>query len=106
MNKKLESILLFAMFVVYMGYDSYHAYKVESKMSDDVQYLAKTCSSMAIFLANTNDRIDSVQIQNKALAKSIVFVDSCNQAKIQKSDRAERRGKFVGGLLKGLFPGL
>jgi len=51
-------------------------------------------------------RIDSLKIANQALAKSIVYLDSCNQVKASKADRAEKRGRFIGGLLKGLFPGL
>jgi hypothetical protein len=58
-------------------------------------------------------QIDSVQsIADKAasnnivLAETVLYLDSCQQAKTVKHDKAERRGRFVGGLLKGLFPGL
>jgi hypothetical protein len=47
-----------------------------------------------------------VREHSAVLAKSVLYLDSCQQAKTIKQDRAERRGKFVGGLLKGLFPGL
>jgi hypothetical protein len=58
-------------------------------------------------------QIDSVQYvadkatyNNIVLAKTVIYLDSCQQSKTVKHDKAERRGRFVGGLLKGLFPGL
>ena len=50
--------------------------------------------------------IDSLKAQNQVLCKSIIYLDSCQLTRTTKTDRAERRGKFVGGLLKGLFPSL
>lgn len=47
---------------------------------------------------------DSLRSQTIALGRSIVYLDSCQQTKTTKTERAERRGKFIGGLLKGLFP--
>jgi hypothetical protein len=104
--KKIETIWLFAFFMIYMAYDRYHAYDVESKISNDVQYLAKSCINSGIDLAIINQRVDTVYKQSQALAKTVLYLDSCNQAKSQKADKAERRGKFVGGLIKGLFPGI
>jgi hypothetical protein len=104
--KKIETIWLFAFFMLYIGFDRYHAYDVESRISDDVQYLAKSCITSGIDLANINQRVDSMHKQNEALAKTVLYLDSCNQSKAQKADKAERRGKFVGGLIKGLFPGI
>lgn len=58
-------------------------------------------------------QLDSVQVvadkaaaTNIVLAKTVLYLDSCQQTKTVKQDKAERRGRFVGGLLKGLFPGL
>lgn len=104
--RKVETMWLFAFFVIYIAYDRFHAYDVESKISDDVQYLAKSCINSGIDLANINQRVDSLHKQNEALAKTVLYLDSCNQSKTQKADKAERRGKFVGGLIKGLFPGI
>ena len=42
--------------------------------------------------------------QNQALAKSVIYLDSCQQAKTYKMEKSERRGRFVGGLIKSLFP--
>lgn len=104
--KRIETILLFAFFTIYIAYDRFHAYDVESRISDDVQYLAKSCITSGLDLATLSGKIDSLDNQSKALAKTVLYLDSCNQIKAQKADKAERRGKFVGGLLKGLFPGI
>ena len=50
--------------------------------------------------------VDSLNKKDSVLARSIVYLDSCNQAKATKADRAEKRGRFIGGLIKGLFPGM
>ncbi len=42
----------------------------------------------------------------KVLALHATHADSVNVQKQFKSDRAERRGRFLGGLIKGLIPGL
>lgn len=49
-------------------------------------------------------QIDSLKQEKVVLAKSVLYLDSCQQLKATKAERAERRGKFLGGLLKGLLP--
>jgi hypothetical protein len=49
---------------------------------------------------------DKAAANNIVLAKTVIYLDSCQQSKTVKHDKAERRGKFVGGLLRGLFPGI
>ena len=49
---------------------------------------------------------DKAASNNIVLAKTVLYLDSCQQTKTVKQDKAERRGRFVGGLLKSLFPGL
>lgn len=51
-------------------------------------------------------RLDSVDLKLSRLARASIYLDSCQQARTARADRAERRGRFVGGLLRGLFPGL
>jgi hypothetical protein len=51
-------------------------------------------------------QIDSLQANDAIFAKSILYLDSCQVTKTHKADRAEKRGRFLGGLIKGLFPGL
>ena len=50
--------------------------------------------------------VDSLNKKDSVLARSIVYLDSCNQAKATRVERAEKRGRFIGGLIKGLFPGM
>jgi hypothetical protein len=57
-------------------------------------------------IVNNDMRIDSIKTTTLNVAKATMYLDSCQQVKTTKSDRAERRGKFVGGLLRGLFPGM
>jgi len=104
--RKTDTLLLLVFFLIYIAFDRYIAYDVESRISDDIQYLAKSTLNTKLDVAYLNSRIDSVHVQNQAFAKTVLYLDSCNQAKAQKADKAERRGKFVGGLIKGLFPGI
>ena len=68
--------------------------------------LAQKIQKDSIAIASLKGSQDSLRIADKAIVKSIVYLDSCNQIKVSKADRAEKRGRFIGGLLKGLFPGL
>lgn len=54
-------------------------------------------------LKNAND---SLNLQIKNLALCVQYLDSINQAKGSRVERAEKRGRFIGGLIKGIFPGL
>ena len=68
--------------------------------------LAQKIQADSIAICDLENKIDSLKLTDKALAKTIVYLDSCNQNRTNKADRAEKRGRFVGGLLKSLFPGL
>jgi hypothetical protein len=57
-----------------------------------------------IALENRVLAIDSLEAQNKALIQAVVYLDSVNTARSSKADRAERRGRFFGGLIKTLIP--
>lgn len=54
-------------------------------------------------LTNANDSLYARVVD---LALCVQYLDSVNQAKGFKTERAEKRGRFIGGLIKGLFPGL
>jgi hypothetical protein len=51
-------------------------------------------------------KLDSVKSNQAVFAKGILYLDSCQMNRTHKADRAEKRGRFLGGLLKGLFPGM
>lgn len=57
-------------------------------------------------IISNESKIDSLKTSTQNLAKATIYLDSCQSNKSQKAERAERRGKFVGGLLRGLFPGI
>lgn len=65
---------------------------------------AKISPKDSLKIALIESKIDSLIIRDDAFAKSIIYLDSCNNSKLTKQEKAERRGRFVGGLLRGLFP--
>ena len=68
--------------------------------------LAKKIQTDSLTIVKMKSQMDSLKMNEKAMVKSIIYLDSLNQEKASKADRAERRGRFVGGLLKGLLPNL
>lgn len=79
-------------------------------LSQKVNEVGQNCYSSSAkdstFKVKIMRSMDSLNKKDSVLAKSIVYLDSCNQVKASKVERAERRGRFIGGLLKGLFPGM
>lgn len=79
-------------------------------LSQRVKEMAQNSYSSSVkdstFKVRIYKSLDSLNQKDSVLAKSIVYLDSCNQVKTSKVERAERRGRFIGGLLKGLFPGM
>lgn len=51
-------------------------------------------------------QIDSIHEANIEMAKIIIRHDSILAARSEKAQRRENTGRFIGGLLKGLIPGL
>lgn len=101
-----DTFILFCLFILYIGGDIYTARVEHQKLEKHIDENDTWVLHSTGRLINVECSIDSLRAQNKALAKSIVYLDSCNTAKNHKQERAERRGRFVGGLLKGLFPGM
>lgn len=79
-------------------------------LTREVRETEKYCTSYlakdSTFKIKIFKSLDSLNKKDSVLARSIVYLDSCNQVKTSKVERAERRGRFIGGLLKGLFPGM
>ena len=69
------------------------------KQSTEIQIVKNYVDSIGF-------ELDSIKRQNIGLGKSVIYLDSCQSIRTTKTERAERRGKFVGGLLKSLFPSL
>lgn len=74
-----------------------------SKIDRKVDSLMLVQSVRIQVLQNANDSLQS-EIQDLALC--IQYLDSIDRSKQTKSERAEKRGRFIGGLIKGIFPGL
>lgn len=70
------------------------------------QLRAKLSLDDSVKIAQLQEDVDTLFATDQVFAKSILYLDSCNQSKLTKTERAERRGRFVGGLLRGLFPNL
>jgi hypothetical protein len=106
MSISKDTFILFCLFIIYIGGDFYTARiehkKLEKHIAENDSWVMQSTSRNM----RNEETIDSLRAQVKGLAKSVIYLDSCNQAKTNKQERAERRGRFVGGLLKSLFPGM
>ena len=106
MSISKEGALILLALLVYIGGDIYSTRIAHQKIEKHIEESEQWTMGTTIRQARIESRIDSLKIESEALAKTIIYLDSCQQQKAQKQDKAERRGRFVGGLLKGLFPGL
>ena len=73
--------------------------KIDRKV--DSMFLAHSVERQVLLNAN-----DSLQKEVRFLALCVQYLDSVDRSKQSKSERAEKRGRFVGGIIKGIFPGL
>lgn len=84
-------------------------YQIQSNIQKRTKIDRKVDSLMLVqsvriqVLQNNNDSINR-RIQNLAIC--VQYLDSVHESKGFKTERAEKRGRFIGGLIKGLFPGL
>lgn len=70
---------------------------------DSINDRLVSAENAIVLLKETND---SLHNQVVGLARTNLYLDSVVASKQGKAERAERRGRFVGGLLKGIIPGL
>lgn len=89
--------------VAVLGFAAFFFYQIQKQ---ETEILSGSADRNLVLkkIAVLEAKLDSVQSQNIGLGKSVIFLDSCQQVSGKKADRAERRGRFVGGLLKTLFP--
>lgn len=73
--------------------------KIDRKV--DSMLLAHSVERQVLLNAN-----DSLQKEVRFLALCVQYLDSVDRSKQTKSERAEKRGRFIGGIIKGIFPGL
>jgi hypothetical protein len=82
-------------------------YQIQSNIQKRTKIDRKVDSLMLVqsvrvqVLSNANDSLGH-QIHDLALC--VQYLDSVHESKGFKTERAEKRGRFIGGLIKGLFP--
>jgi phage tail tube protein FII len=106
MSVSKDTFFLFVLFMIYIGGDIYTAKVAHQKLETVCKEASDYSIGGMLRNARLEARIDSLKIETEALAKTVIYLDSCQQQKVQKQDKAEKRGRFVGGLLRGLFPGI
>lgn len=104
-NITISQVLIFVLAIttVVLAYNFYTFKNEQSAINTKIK-LAQDELSINISILDSSIKISNTN--STALAKSILYLDSCQQQRVFKQDRAERRGRFVGGLLKGLLPHL
>jgi hypothetical protein len=106
MSISKEFAIILAAVVIYIGGDVYVTNVNHKKIDNLIAMNQERLTNSNIRQNRMIESVDSMKIQIKGLGKSVIYLDSCQQNKSIKQDRAERRGKFVGGLLKSLIPGM
>lgn len=101
-----EFAIILAVVVIYIGGDVYVTSVNHKKIDNLIAMNQERLTNSNIRQNRMIESVDSIKVQIKGLGKSVIYLDSCQQNKSIKQDRAERRGKFVGGLLKSLIPGM
>jgi len=106
MSISKEFLIILAVIVIYIGGDVYVTNVNHKKIDNLIALNEQRLITSNIKQIQIKESVDSLKIQIKGLGKSVIFLDSCQQNKTIKQDKAERRGRFVGGLLKTLIPGM
>jgi hypothetical protein len=106
MTVNKDTFVLFIIMLIYVGGDIYTARQAHHKLETFIKETGDYAVGAMLRNAAIENRVDSLQAQNKALAKTIIYLDSCQSEKVRKGEKAERTGRFVGGIIKGLFPHL
>jgi len=105
MKVEFERLILLIL-VLAVGVNFYFDNKAYERDIEAAAQLEDWNMALMTRIIQHDTKIDSLKASTQSLAKATIYLDSCQQNKSQKVERAERRGKFVGGLLRGLFPGL
>jgi hypothetical protein len=105
MKIQFDRLVLFILAVA-VGINFYFDNKAYERDIDASAQLEEWNMALMTRIIQHDAKFDSLKASTQSLAKATIYLDSCQQNKSQKVERAERRGKFVGGLLRGLFPGL
>lgn len=105
MKIQFDRLILFLLSVA-VGVNFFFDKKAFERDIESAAQLEEWNMALMTRIIQHDTKIDSLKASTQSLAKATIYLDSCQSNKSQKVERAERRGKFVGGLLRGLFPGL
>lgn len=103
MQESLRSIGILII-VFFLGFNFYQDIELNKQVVSIEEMIDENDKNTDATLESFEYEIDSIHTKIGKLATATVYLDSCQQQKTQKTERAERRGRFVGGLLKGLLP--
>ena len=101
--------LQIAFFVLVAGLTLFSFLSIsEIKQTSEKQYAQLDSANVLLagYVIELSLKTDSLKHNEQILSRSILYLDSCQQTKTNKAERAERRGRFLGGLLKTIFPAL
>lgn len=111
--KSLENVvmILSAVMALTIGFNFWLDYRESQYFEQNIHREVNTAiiqekSKIDTIFVGVERDLDSMNTKINALAETVIYLDSCNQTRTNKANRAERRGRFVGGLLRGLFPHL
>jgi hypothetical protein len=105
MNKNIERFIM-ALIAISIGVNFYFDKKGFERDVEAAQKLEQFNHGLLLKNIYLETRIDSLKEANAKIVQATIYIDSCQASKVQKADRAERRGRFVGGILRGLIPGI
>lgn len=106
MTVNKDTFALFVILLLYIGGDIYTTRVEHNKLKELIKTNEEYASAALFKHARAEARMDSLNLETKGLAKTIIYLDSCQSEKVRKGEKAERTGRFVGGIIKGLFPHL
>lgn len=111
--KSFENVvmILAALMSITIGFNFWLDYKESQYFEENIHREVDTAiiqekSKIDTILVGVKEDIDSANSKINGLAEIVIYLDSCQQNRTNKANRADRRGRFVGGVLKGLFPNL
>lgn len=98
--------LILGLLTIALSVNFYFDYNAMNRDSGANKHDEEWSYGLMMRIIHLENKVDSINSKTIQVAKATMYLDSCQAVKTTKSDRAERRGKFVGGLLRGLFPGI
>ena len=102
---RLENVvkLLILFLASYLVWNYYFTLDAHKRLDKSIKETESWHYGNTMRIIQIEKSIDSIKTKEVELAKSCIELDSIKQDKIKKLERSERRGRFIGGVLKALF---